>query len=75
MATKIEQFVIEKVKEKRIELNLSQADLASQLNVSNGFIGKVESPKYLAKYNLNHINALATIFNCSPTDFLPLKPF
>ena len=75
MTTEIEQFVIEKVKQKRIEMNFSQADLAHRLNVSNGFIGKVESPKYLAKYNLNHINTLAKIFNCSPADFLPLKPF
>lgn len=75
MTTEIEQFVIERVKEKRMALSLSQADLAHQMDVSNGFIGKVESPKYQAKYNLNHINALAKIFNCSPTDFLPLKPF
>ena len=75
MITEIEQFVIEKVKQKRIELNFSQADLAHHLNVSNGFIGKVESPKYPAKYNLNHINELAKIFQCPPTDFLPPKPF
>ena len=75
MTTEIEQFVIDTVKEKRIEKNFSQAYLAHQLNVSNGFIGKVESPKYQAKYNLNHINELAKIFQCPPTDFLPLKPF
>ena len=75
MTTEIEQFVIDTVKEKRIEKNFSQAYLAHQLNVSNGFIGKVESPKYQAKYNLNHINELAKIFQCPPTDFLPSKPF
>ena len=75
MTTEIEQFVIEKVKQKRMAVNFSQADLAHRLNVSNGFIGKVESPKYLAKYNLNHINTLAKIFDCAPSDFLPSKPF
>ena len=75
MTTEIEQFVIDTVKEKRIQQNFSQAYLAHQLNVSNGFIGQVESPKYQAKYNLNHINELAKIFECSPTDFLPPKPF
>jgi transcriptional regulator with XRE-family HTH domain len=73
MATEIEQFVIDKVKEKRIEAGLSQADLATQLDVSNGFIGKVESPKHESKYNLNHINILAKIFKCSPSEFLPNK--
>ena len=69
----IEFFVIKKVKEKRELANLSQSDLAAKLDVSNGFIGQVESPKYPAKFNLNHINKLAEIFNCSPKDFLPDK--
>ncbi|MDQ1266634.1 MAG: hypothetical protein QG635_1786 [Bacteroidota bacterium] len=69
--TKIEQYVINKVKEKRIQSRLSQAELADLLNLSAGFIGKIESNKYAAKYNLNHINALAKIFNCSPKELLP----
>ena len=73
MTTEIEQFVIDRVKEMRVEAGLSQADLATQLDVSNGFIGKVESPKYESKYNLNHINKLAKVFNCSPSLFLPNK--
>ena len=75
MTTNIEQFVIDKVKQKRIEAGWSQADLATHLDVTNGFIGKVESPKHEAKYNLNHINTLAIIFKCSPSDFLPTQPF
>lgn len=69
--TEIENFVIDKVKEYRISLKMSQSDLAFKLNVSPGFIGKVESRKSPTKYNLNHINLLAEIFNCSPKDFLP----
>lgn len=69
--TDIENFVIDKVKEYRISLKMSQSDLAFRLNVSTGFIGKVESKKFPSKYNLNHINQLAEIFNCSPKDFLP----
>jgi transcriptional regulator with XRE-family HTH domain len=69
--TNIEQFVISKVKEKRIAHGYSQAELADLLNLSSGFIGKVESGNYPAKYNLNHINKLAKIFNCSPKDFFP----
>lgn len=72
--TLIEQFVINKVKEKRIKLKISQAQLAHLLDVSEGFVGNVESPNYRAKYNLNHLNKLADIFNCSPRDFLPKVP-
>lgn len=71
MKSKIEEFVILEVKKLRIKEKLSQADLAHRLNLSGGFIGKVESKKSSAKYNLNHINQLALIFNVSPQYFLP----
>ncbi|MEJ6980543.1 helix-turn-helix transcriptional regulator [Pedobacter sp. P351] len=70
----IEFFVINKVREKREQLKLSQSELAVKLDVSNGFIGQVESPKHPSKYNLNHLDKLADIFECSPKDFLPEKP-
>ena len=69
--TSIDQFVVDKVKEMRIANNYSQIDLAVLLEVSNGFIGKIESNKFTTKYNLSHINKLAKIYNCSPKDFLP----
>lgn len=69
--TNIEQFVVEKVKEFRLRLDISQAELAFRLGVSPGFIGKAESPKNTTKYSLNQLNKLAEIFNCSPKDFLP----
>ena len=75
LKTDIEAYVINKVREKRIERNLSQSELAVQLNVSNGFIGQAESSKSPTKYNLNHINSLAIIFNCSVQEFLPKEPF
>jgi len=75
LKTEIEAYVINKVKEKRIERNLSQSELAVELNVSNGFIGQAESSKSPTKYNLNHINSLAIIFKCSVQEFLPKEPF
>jgi transcriptional regulator with XRE-family HTH domain len=71
--TPIEKYVIEIVKKKRIEKGISQRELAYQLDKSIGFIGDIENPNYRAKYNLNHLNELAKIFECSPKDFLPLK--
>jgi transcriptional regulator with XRE-family HTH domain len=70
----IEAFVISKVKEKREQRKLSQSELAVELNVSNGFIGQAESSNSPTKYNLNHLNKLAIIFNCSIKDFLPENP-
>lgn len=74
MKSKIDQYVISRVKDKRVESNLSQADLAYELGMSVGFIGKVESPKYSSHYNLKHLNDLAKILKCSPQDFLPKRP-
>jgi transcriptional regulator with XRE-family HTH domain len=70
----IEAYVINKVKEKRVAQNLSQSDLAAELDVSNGFIGQAESSRSPTKYNLNHLNKLAIIFNCSVKDFIPDEP-
>ena len=69
----IEKYVIDKVRERRIELKISQAALAQLMEVSEGFIGNVENPNYPEKYNLRHINELAKILKCSPKDFMPEK--
>ncbi|MBN8876799.1 MAG: helix-turn-helix transcriptional regulator [Sphingobacteriales bacterium] len=74
LKSRIDIYVIDRVKEKRTEKNLSQADLAYELGMSVGFIGKVESSKYTSHYNLKHLNDLARILKCSPQDFLPKKP-
>lgn len=74
MKSRIDQYVINQVKEKRLESNLSQADLAYELGMSVGFIGKVESTRYDSHYNIKHLNDLARILKCSPQDFLPKKP-
>jgi transcriptional regulator with XRE-family HTH domain len=74
MKSKVDLYVVNQVKAKRNEKNLSQADLAYELNMSVGFIGQVESPKYPARYNVRHLNDLAKILKCSPQDFLPKKP-
>ena len=73
--TEIEQFVIDKIKEVRIQNGYSQDDVAEFLDTSRGFIGQVESPNHSSKYNLNHINKLAIALKCSPKDFLPENPF
>ena len=73
--SEIDQFVIDMVRQKRIEKNMSQRDMANLIGLSASFIGDIENPNSRAKYNLNHINELAKIFDCSPKDFLPDEPF
>ncbi len=72
--TKIEQYVIDKVRNMRQGQGISQAELSLQLNFSEGFVGHVENPKRRDKYNIRHLNELAKIFKCSPKDFLPDTP-
>jgi len=71
--TKIEKYVIQKVKEKREEYGYSQIVLSQKLDMSDSFVSHVETPNRRAKYNINHINKLAKIFKCSPRDFIPEK--
>lgn len=69
----IEQYVIDFIRNLRIEKNLRQEDIAYILDVKPSFIGNVESNSNRAKYNLKHINLLAEHFDMSPQDFLPKK--
>ena len=70
----IDWYIVNKVRELRQQQNISQESIAAHLNVSNGFIGQVESPNYRAKYKTLHLNELAKLFDCSPKDFWPEKP-
>lgn len=69
--TEFEIFVINKVKDLRLANGMTQSELAHRLDVSSGFIGKVESLVSNTKYNLNHINKIAKIFQVSPKLFFP----
>ncbi|MCC4230412.1 helix-turn-helix domain-containing protein [Zunongwangia profunda] len=71
MASNIEAYIINKVKEKRQEKGFSQIALSQKLGLSDSFISHVESKTRRAKYNLNHLNQIAIILNCSPKDFWP----
>lgn len=72
--SKIDRHVIRKVKERRIELGYSQAELSYQLDVSASYIGQVESDKYKTRYTLERLNELAHILKCSVQDFIPKTP-
>jgi transcriptional regulator with XRE-family HTH domain len=72
--SKIEQHLIDKVREIRKRKKISQVKIADHLGVSKGFVGNVENPRYRAKYSINHLNAIAKLLKCSPKDFWPEQP-
>lgn len=57
--------VVNRVKALRISNDLSQIKIANLLDVSNGFVGNVESPKYRHKYTLKQLWTLAKHFGVS----------
>ena len=69
--SKIEQYAIDKVREKRIEAGISQEALSLKMELNSKFVGNVESVKRTTKYNLNHLNKIAQILGCSVREFLP----
>lgn len=72
--TEIEQYVIDKVRERRIHAGITQVILSNLIDTSDKFVGNVESGKSKHKYNLNHLNKLANILECSIKDFFPDQP-
>jgi len=72
--TTIEYYVIERVKQIRKERKVSQLELAQKMELSDTFIGHVESFEKDAKYNMNHLNEIARILDCSLKDFFPIEP-
>ena len=75
--TKIEQYIIDRIRERREFLGISQENLAFSLGFeSQGYISKIEStnPRYDDSYNIHHLNEIAKILKCSPKDFWPEIP-
>lgn len=70
---KIDLYVIENVKQRRKELDLTQEQLADEVGFSSTFISERESG--VKRYNISHLNKLAIALKCSPKDFLPNEPF
>lgn len=71
MKSDIDLFVINRIKEKRKELNVSQRSMAAILDCTAGFIGQVESENSDTKYSVHQLYLIAKDFECSPADFFP----
>jgi transcriptional regulator with XRE-family HTH domain len=73
--SEFEQSVIDIITDFRKSKKITQKEFADILQLSRSFIVSIENPEKHAKYNLDHINALADYFNISPREFLPKKAF
>lgn len=71
--TTIEIYIIEAVKKRRLELNISPTKLALEIGIVSDFVRKTERYTRGYKYNSNHLNELAKILDCSISDFYPSK--
>ena len=73
MKSKIDLFVITRIKERRMQKNISQRGLAAILDCSPSFIGQVESEKFDVKYSVHQVFLVAQFFECSPAEFLIIE--
>ena len=71
MKSKIDLFIITRIKERRMQKNISQRGLAAILDCSPSFIGQVESEKFDVKYSVHQVFLVAQFFECSPAEFFP----
>ena len=55
MKSKIRLYVIDNIKKRRLDNEWSQRYLGDCLNVSQGFIQKIENPKSDKSYNIDHL--------------------
>lgn len=69
MKTAVDLYVIKMVKQVRKEKGYSQEALSFALGLDGSFISQFENGK--ATYNVEQLNNIAKILNCSPRIFLP----
>lgn len=62
-------LVINRVKKLRVESNMSQQQLATIIDATNGTIGNIESLKYPNKYTLSQLNTIAHYFDVPVESF------
>ena len=66
-----ELAIVENVKKIRQSHGKPQPYIAMILDVTDGYIGQIESLKSASMYSYDQLNKLAKEFNCSPKDFMP----
>ena len=70
--TEYQMTIINRVRDLRQKVSVSQAQLSVVIGVTPGQIGNIESTNYSHKYTLNHLNQIAKHFGI-PTESLFLE--
>lgn len=73
--SRLDLYIINKVKQLREAKGISQAELSVLMGFSEKYVGNVENPTLVEKYNVRHLNLLAKVFKCTIWDLLPEEPF
>lgn len=68
----IDLYIIEKVRERREALDITQADLSYALEKSRNYISNIENGS--KHYNVLMLNEVAKVLKCSPRLFWPEDP-
>ncbi|MDE7153550.1 MAG: helix-turn-helix domain-containing protein [Muribaculaceae bacterium] len=63
--TDFQNEVVNRIRQLRVDHDVSQIGLANIIDVSNGQIGNIESLKFQHKYTLKHLDMIAKYFNVS----------
>ncbi len=71
MRSEVDQYLINRVREKRKELGISQRGIAALLECHPSYIGQIESDKFDTKYSVHQLFHLAQLLDCSLSDLLP----
>lgn len=72
--SQLDWYIINQVKKLRNKKGISQAHLSVEMGFSEKLIGSIENPTHKAKYNIRHLNLLASALGCSIWDIIPEKP-
>lgn len=67
--TDFQNEVVNRIRQLRIENEVSQIGLANIIEVSNGQIGNIESPRFQHKYTLKQLYLIAKYFKV-PIEYL-----
>ncbi|UUW08358.1 transcriptional regulator [Flavobacterium plurextorum] len=72
--SQLDFYLIEKVRDMRVNAvpYISQVSLSQKLDLSEGFVSKVENLKERSKYNIRLVNRIVNVFNLnSYSDLFP----
>lgn len=72
--SKFELEIVSNIVAERMSRKKPQSYIAMILDVTDGYIGQVESPKSPSMLSHDQINEIAKDFGCSPQIFYPDKP-